>query len=312
MNPILARMGIDPSKLPKSKPIEPRILLLDADGIVYTACSSAKTIGTALRRFCTGVLEQQFLTNSTEVRLHLTASNGYKGGRGLVPSFKPYQGQRKGAAKPALLEPLRELLATERAIEMGMPEEWYVNLNRYWEADDTCVMESYIYKDKALVVSPDKDLRLTIFPYWEANKGAVSVLSDRFGYIAEGAGSYPIGHGLKYFWLQMLMGDTADNIRGLDKLDGRNCGRVSAMQYLEPITCETEAANRIIWEYARHKQDVLAEAQLLWMRRHEQDCAYEYFMELDLEPALKQWVQGLHKYHQEYIKTRVSNDSIHP
>lgn len=300
---MLDRFGIDVTKLPSMTAKAPeRILILDADGAAYRAAATVKTLPTALRRFCTEVLEQMFLTNSTEARLHLTAEGGFKGGRGRYPSFRPYQHNRSNKAKPALLEPLRLLLSTERAVDMGLPEEWYVNLHHYWEADDGCTMDSLYFGERSVVVSDDKDLRLVRGPYWEATRGAISRIQDSFGYIAEhpNNGTYPIGHGTKYFWLQMLMGDTADGIRGLDRLDGKLCGKVTAMQYLEDVTDENECANKVLWAYARSGQDALAEAQVLWMRRFEQDCAFTYLNELEFDKPLKDWVLQLNQYHVQY------------
>lgn len=300
---ILERLGIDPAALPKMKLEKQRIMLLDADGAAYRAASTARTLPTALRRFCSEVMEWQFLTNSTDVRLHLTGEGGFKGGRNLYPSFKPYQGNRTGKSKPALLEPLRELLGTQQAYDMGMPEDWYCKLNRYWEADDTVMMDSYTFGDRGIVVSDDKDLRMTVHPYWEARRGASSVLSDDWGYIEmTDLATYPLGHGLKYFWLQLLMGDTADNIRGLDKMGGRNIGQVRALEFLEDKTCQHEVANEILWCFAAIKQDVLAEAELLWMRRHEYDSAYEYLVNLELDSDLKKWLRSLRDYHSAIFK----------
>lgn len=299
---MLERLGIDPSKLKGNMQVqEQRTLILDADGAAYRAAATAKTLPTVLRRFVAEVLEKQFLTNSNACRLHLTAAGGFKGGRSEYPSWRPYQGNRTGKSKPALLEPLRELLGTPKAFEMGVPEDWYINLNRYWEADDTCTMDSYILKDKGIVASDDKDLRMTPYPFFEHTLCSVSTIKDRFGYITEhpSGGTYPIGHGTKYFWLQMLMGDTADNIRGLDKLNGRNCGQVSAVQYIQDVQDESECANMVLWAYAKINQDALAEAQLLWMRRTEEDCALTYLLELDIEEPLKVWLRDLDKYHKE-------------
>ncbi len=304
---VLSRLGIDPALLPKTEVVPPRILILDADGAAYRAAATAKTLPTVLRRFCTEVLEYQFLTNSTEVRLHLTGQGGYKGGRSTYPSFKPYQGNRTNKAKPALLEPLRELLGTPQAFEMGMPEEWYCKLHRYWEADDACVMDSYQFQGGGLVVSDDKDLRMTPYPYWETAEAAVNTINDRYGFVEASDSTNPKGHGTKYFFYQMLAGDAPDNIRGLDKLDGRNVGKVGAIEFLSDATCESSAANKVLWAYARNGQDALAEAQLLWMRRHEQDCAYEYLMELDLDKPLREWVQKLHDYHRQLRSNIESN-----
>ena len=297
---VLERLGIDPSLLPVQQIEKPRVLILDADGEAYRAAATARTLPTALRRFCTGVLEWQFLTNSNEVRLHLTAEGGYKGGRSLYPSFRPYQGNRTGKSKPALLEPLRALLSSPKAVDMGMPEDWFCKVHSYWEADDACTMDSYYYKDDGLVVSPDKDLSMTLHPKWIHQLGASSTLSNDWGWIEKHPDyTNPLGHGLVYAMYQWLAGDTADNIRGLDKLDGRNVGTVRALEFLQGKSCIDSVVNEILWNYAKIQQDGLAELQLLWMRRWEGDCAYKFLMECDLEAPLKTWVETLHKYHTE-------------
>ena len=288
-----------------------RVLLLDGDGAAYRSSATVKTLDTAVRRFVKEVLTDQFLTGAEEVRVHLTGQGGQKALRGLYPTRKPYQGNRKGKPKPALLEPLRELLGTERRFEYGFPENIVVHLHRYWEADDALVQDGVLYGDRSVTKSDDKDLRLTPAPFYESEKGKIDVLpeGDRFGWID--AGYTPSlslrvkGHGTKFFWAQMLMGDTADHVRGLERWEGKLIAEAGTLDVLGPVEDENEAANRILWAYAKIGQDALAEAQVLWLRRSEQDCAYRYLCELDLDKNLRTWLDQLYDYHQAIIKQKL-------
>lgn len=306
-------LGVDLSGLGEQfeQTVPGRVLLLDGDGAAYRAACTAKTLPTAVSRWMQEVLTEQFITGAQEVRVHLTGQGGAKANRGLYPTFKPYQGNRSGKPKPALLEPLRELLGTEHRLEFRVPEEWHVELHRYWEADDALVMDSVQLGDRSVVKSDDKDLRLCPGPYWETKRGKLDVITDRFGWIGEDfTPSLKLkvsGHGTKFFWAQMLMGDSADNVRGLSKLDGKAVAEVGTLEFLQPITNENEAANRVLWAYARNGQDALAEAQMLWLRRSHTDCAYRYLSELDLDANLRTWIDQLHDYHQAVLQQKLGD-----
>lgn len=305
-------LGVDLSSLDNQfdAAVPGRVLLLDGDGAAYRAAATAKTLPTAVRRFITEVLTDMFNTQSSEVRVHLTGRGGAKAGRALYPTAKPYQATRSGKAKPPLLEPLRDLLGTPEAVSAGVPAEWYLNLHRYWEADDALTMDSLVYGARGVVKSDDKDLRLVPGPYWEEKRGKLDVLApgDRYGWIDQDfTPSLKLkvkGHGTKFFWAQMLMGDKADNIQGLSRLDGKLIGEAGTLDFLSKIDDEDEAANRILWAYARNGQDALAEAQMLWLRRTEQDCAYRYISELNLDGDLRKWLDQLHQYHTAFISAK--------
>jgi hypothetical protein len=285
------------------------VLLCDGDGAAYRAAATAKTLPTVYRRFCQEILTDMFLARCETAEVYLTASGGKKAYRDLYPTWKPYQGNRNGKKKPALLEPLRQFLANE---PLDLPDGIEVQVENFWEADDRLIMRACTLGDTAVLKSDDKDLRLTPGPYFDNKTSSIDRISTRFGWIGE---DYTealklkvVGHGTKFFWAQMLMGDSADNVRGLDRLDGKLIAEAGTLEYLLPIEDENEAANRILWAYAKHKQDALAEAQMLWLRRSEDDCAYKYFCELDLDPKLRRWVDDLHQYHQKVLAPHMEND----
>lgn len=284
-------------------PVQSRVLVLDADGAAYRAAATAKTLPTVVRRFVTEVLEYKYLTNAEHVHVHLTAADSLKAHRERIPAFKPYQGNRDGKSRPALLEPLRQLLADADARSaMHVPAEISVVYNTYWEADDTVMMDSYRYKDNAIVVSDDKDLRMTPYPYFDMDTSSILYTSNNYGTVWRRDTGCLGGHGLAVFFVQMLMGDTADNIRGIDRLYGKLCGPARAIEFLEDCSTEQEAASKVLWAYAHNKQDVLAEAELLWMRRSSTDSAYQYLTELDLGSDLQGWLDSLRAYHIQYFK----------
>lgn len=292
-------------------PVGQRTLIIDGDGPAYRAATTVKTLPTAIRRFWTLILEQQFLANCTHSRIHLTQRGCQKAHRNLYPSFWRYQEKRGNQSKPPLLEPLREAVA--RAFESNdptMPPEFWVGLHSFWEADDCIIMDGVSFGDTCVVSSEDKDMRLTAAPYYERRTGLISFIENRYGYIKEsftdGGKLKIIGHGTKFFWAQMLMGDSADRVRGLDRLDGKLIAEAGALQFLMPLQDESEAANAILSAYARSGQNPLAEAECLWLRRSELDSAYTYLSELDLIPAIRQWLDDLDGYHQQVLKQKLA------
>lgn len=305
--------GIDLAAVPAQfdpKPAGRRVLILDADGPAYRAVTTAKTLPTAMRRFVQHVLELQFLTNCTEVRLHLTAKGSKKAHRKHYPTHWVYQEKRGASPKPPLLEPLR--MAVFDSYERGdglIPVDWYVDMHHYWEADDGMIMDAVRFGDEAVIWSEDKDLRLTPGPYFEVKTGRTDYIENRFGWIGEDytpAGKLKvIGHGTKFFWAQMLMGDSADRVRGLDKLDGKNIAEAGTLEFLSGFTDESAAANAVLSAYVRHGQNPLSEAECLWLRRSQEDSAFRYLMELDLLPELRTWVTELNTYNQAVLALRL-------
>ena len=310
--------GIDLAAVPAQfdpKPAGRRVLVVDADGPAYRAVTTAKTLPTAMKRFVQLILEIQFLTNCTEVRLHLTARGSKKAHRQHYPTHWVYQDKRGGKPKPPLLEPLRQAVfdSYERS-DGAIPVEWFVDMHNYWEADDGMIMDGIMLGDDCVIWSEDKDLRLTSAPYFERSTGRTDFIDNRFGWIGEAyteAGKLKvIGHGTKFFWAQMLMGDSADRVRGLDKLDGKNIAEAGTLAFLSGITTESEAANAVLEAYVRHGQNPLAEAECLWLRRSQEDSAYRYMSELALRPELQQWLDELHTYHQAVLKLRLAEAEV--
>jgi hypothetical protein len=277
-----------------------RTLILDGDGPAYRVAATVKRLDTAVRNFQQEILKQLFMTQSSTAIVHFTASGSKKAGRFLVKAVKPYQGQRKNKDKPALLEPLREAMAHRK----NWLPEFEVVLHREREADDGMIIDAYRLKEHGVIWSDDKDLQLTPYLYFRKELGVLEG-NEPHGWLAEKytpAGALKIiGRGTMFFWCQMLMGDSADNVGGIKKFNGALCGPAGAYKALQHCKTEHEAAQIVLDAYRRIDQNPLPEATLLWLLRHPSDSALQYIWNLALSAENAAFIQdcvGRDWYHQ--------------
>lgn len=285
--------GMDLSKLGDQFEghVQGRTLIIDGDGPAYVAAATSKTLPTSVKRMQQAILTHMFSTGAENAIVHLTAQSSHKAGRFNVIAAKPYQGNRESKAKPALLESTRQAIAN--------PDNWLpsfeVVMNYVLEADDAMMIDAYRLKEHGVIWSEDKDLRMTPYPYWERKVGKL-VTPGMYGYL------YPdstpsgtpktLGYGRSFFWAQMLMGDTADNISGVLKFDGKQCGPVGAYAALADAKSEDEAANIVISAYRAIDQNPIPEGWLLWLHRHPGDTFWQYLQEVRLSEANRAFVNA--------------------
>lgn len=287
-------LGVDLDALPAQFEgcVQGRTLILDGDGPAYVAAATVKRLDTGIRRFQQAVLARMFMCQAQDVRIHLTARDSGKHGRFRVIAGKPYQGQREGGKKPPLLEPLRHAMADR---SNWLPE-FDVQMHRELEADDGMIQDAYRLGEFGVISSEDKDLRMTPHWYYEEKTGQV-MQGEPVGWVDLAftpAGAAKLhGQGPLFFWLQMLAGDSADNIQGIARLDGQLCGPVGAVGAMKQFNHAPRvdgAANFVIDQYRKINQNVLAEGWLLWLTRWHKDNVLQYFRELDLSEANKAFV----------------------
>lgn len=280
------------------------VLLLDADQAVYKAASTVKRLDTAIRRFYQLVLEEKFYTNAKEVRAYITPSDNFKCGRFLLPTVKPYQGQRATREEMPLKAPLKaHLIANPHEYAAQGIEIIY---DYQAEADDLIIADSIAFGERGLVSSFDKDMNLCRGPKWNPELGTVDTINDAYGWVEyDKSRGKIVGHGTAFFWAQMLMGDSADNVKGILTLGGKACGPVKAYEFLKGLDSETKAANAVVRAYAEINQNFLAEAECLWLHRHPFDSAFDYIHPL-LEGDLQKWAADLHAYNEEYKAWQIS------
>ena len=277
-----------------------RMLIMDGDAACYEAAYKYKKLDTAIRCVHTKILEAMFLTNSKTARVHITPKGCTKCNRANLNTVLPYQGNRKGTPKPPLLEPLRQCI-------QGLLHDDNIEIVPHYdiEADDGIVYDSYTYANSDIVVwSADKDLRCVPCCYYDISTGRTSRIPNRFGYVGNPStgmldSSKLQGHGTKFFWWQMLMGDTADNVRGLQKCDGKSVGKVRGFGLIQNFKDEAECAEFVLRKYLDIGQNPYPEGEAMWLHRWEGDSFVGYVKEvLHSHPILDE----LREYEQTIYK----------
>lgn len=284
--------GVDISALPDQfqSAVPGRTLIIDGDGPCYVAAATVKRLDTALRNFQQEILKRMFLAGASDCRIHLTSRDSDKHGRFRVKAGKPYQGNRKSKSKPPLLEPLRELVADNST----WLDDYSVLLHRELEADDGMIQDAYRLGENGVICSEDKDLRMTPYPYYEIDRGQVQS-SQPVGWVGikhTPSGTPKLtGQGPLFFWAQMLMGDTADNVQGVARYNGKLCGAVCAFDVLKDVRCIHDASNIVLDAYREINQNAVAEGWLIWLTRWHRDNVIQYMRELNLTPANRDFIE---------------------
>ena len=266
-----------------AKALPGRVLILDGDGPAYVAAATVKTVATAVRRFQKAVLERMFVAQAESALVHLTDECSLKSGRFKIKGVKPYQGQRKSGSKPPLLTAVREA-ATLRENWLN---EYDVTMHYKLEADDGMMYDAYRLKEYGIISSEDKDLRMT--PYWYYDhKTGITYSPDPIGQLWMDYSTTQakcLGHSLKFFWAQMMMGDSADNVKGIITYDGKLCGPTGAFNALDGLRTIDDCANLVLDGYRRINQNPLPEGWFLWMLRWPGDSFWNYLNELAISPT---------------------------
>ena len=290
---MLDHFGIDAKVLAGLNYFKPesskgKILLFDGDAACYTSTAGVANIKTAINKFEKAIYTAMFLAGCEKARVHLTPRGCYKNGRRELLTVKPYQDNRGSAKKPPLLEVLRSGQAVHHFVNHPDIE---VFLHFDIEADDALMMDAYTIQN-GILASADKDLNIVPTAKLDLETGLIHSLpiGDRYGWIdrkfwntdAGNVSSKMIGQGTKFFWAQMLMGDTADNVQGIIKLNGKLCGEAGAYAALEPIKTESECANFVLDGYRKIDQNPIPEGVAMWLIRNYEDSFYDYALECKL------------------------------
>lgn len=243
-----------------------RSVHIDGDFLAYFAAGGDEMPVGIARRVCAERIEAfREMAGASKAIVHLTARASTKGERAFAATVKPYQGHRNKAKRPKNWEAMRDYLEFAEVA-------W---TRRMWadrEADDGMALASYespMPDEFICIATKDKDMRMLAGRHinWDnyteviVPRGTYELIGDLDGLV----------YGHKWFWLQLLHGDTADNIPGLPRLDGKLCGPATAEKYLAGTTCNAEAFERVSKAYHGHYgdgwSDRLAEqACLLWLR----------------------------------------------
>lgn len=214
-----------------------------------------------------------YLTNSEWLTKHINKSQRYQDRETCqyVPNFrytvaktKPYKGTRKNP-KPYHFYNITAYLVAEYDCVVSRGG---------LEADDMMTLEQS-RSDNTIICSRDKDLRMCEGWHfsWECGKqrSVGPHKTNRIGSLEIGNNDKTLGYGLKMFFYQMLVGDSADNIPGL-----KGSGDVAAYKLLEPMETEEEMFHAVQSLYKERvgegaREYFTEQMLLLWMKQEGAD-----------------------------------------
>lgn len=291
MNPFAKAAAQAAADTPTAPAILPKVpgltLHVDGDYLAYYASGNDEcTPGTARVNAMSLIEKFMALTGSVNAVVHNTASGCHKGERFLAATVKPYQGQRDSNRKPKNYGYMRELLLNYTG-DLFRVKTWATR-----EADDGFGACAYFASGNpaqagyAALATADKDMRMLPGLHIDWTKLCLTrVKPGEYEVIGPNDKIY----GLKWFWMQMLMGDTADNCPGLEYIwlpmkGGKDdkmlqCGEARAKTALNGITDGDAAYRTVVGHYRRSYRGrgptgtsqfaddrFCEQAALMWMR----------------------------------------------
>lgn len=216
-------------------------VLIDADIVAYRASFSTEgaTSEDAEEKVdeLLGYILDATTFDGSPMELFLTGKGNF---RYDIATTVEYKGNRRDTQKPEFLDHVR----------WYMQEHWGANVSEGEEADDVIAIRATTLFPNCVIASVDKDFLQV--PGWHYN--------TRTGirkYVEE-------WDGLKFFYQQILMGDTADNIQGI-----KGVGPKKSEKMLAEATTEKELYGICVDAYGGRVERVIENGQLLWLRREE-------------------------------------------
>lgn len=297
----LANFGVDLENLesqlgtPQVPVVKGRVAHIDADFMAYIVAADTVAEQDGLKPMRN--LPHKFgqikefaaylsrLVGAENYMLHVTPFGSNKGNRADQAVQAEYQGNRKGKDAPEHLIPIRSFIIDECN---GVP-------HMDQEADDGLVQAMYEDPDNTVIVSDDKDLLMAPGLHYVPNsKEWHDVPWGEFGKLwvdTSGSQKKVRGYGPVFFFLQLLMGDTADNIKGLPLAAGKTkavkVGQMKALELMQDVDNIKDAFNHVRtlfttaqdehghvfkhWksgEVVTPNQALMGDMQTLWMRRN--------------------------------------------
>lgn len=247
-----------------------RWLLVDGDYLVYFCSGNNETpIGDARTRLMQKLDDMRIAAGAEKVVLHLTATGSHKGWRYVIATVNPYQAHREGSTRPKNWDLLRDFVESYQGPAFT-PKIWGTR-----EADDgICLHTKLLPFGRAVVAMKDKDSQMF--------DGCIHLDWDTYEMTEVLKGTYEVENstgrmfGSKWFWVQLLAGDSADKIPGLPKLlshTGKmvDCGMSRALNALCMTYDDASAFDVVCKHYAHFYRDdwatrLVEQMALLWMR----------------------------------------------
>jgi len=208
---------------------------IDGDILVYRVGFTTQDADIGIAKWRLHELLKKILESvqATEFQVYLTASNDSTAFRKQV--YPEYKANRK-APRPVHYEALREYLVSN----------WGASVSTTIEADDAIGIDSRNNPD-SVIVSIDKDL--------------LQLPGLHYNFVKEEFTTVNEHSGLRFFYKQLLMGDKADNIKGVEGIGEVKAERIlnSAEEYCE------EGWFRVVRETYNNDIEMHKNGECLWI-----------------------------------------------
>jgi len=263
-------------------PVTPGLVVhVDGDYLAYYASGNDDTSPGQARQNAIDRI-QWFMSRigAENAVVHNTAKGCQKGERYLIATVKAYQAQRSSSRRPKNHAYLQDWLQGYEG-DLFRAKNWATR-----EADDGIGACAHFAIGKQPgyvgIATADKDMRMLpgLHVNWQSGQ-VTRVNPGDYDVIGEDGKQY----GLKFFFLQMLMGDQADNCPGLEhypqfKADGsfdknKPIGEKTAEKFLADCGTTQDACAKVIdlyrQAYRNHPEGAAddrfcEQAALMWMR----------------------------------------------
>jgi hypothetical protein len=219
--------------------------LVDRGDYYYSMERIVEPVENALHNAKSLINRTMAALGSTDIIVYLSGPTNF---RDEIATIRPYKGNRDETHKPTHGPAIIEYLHKKYNVVVSENEEAddIVSYSHYrmWLDDDM----------STVIASTDKDLDM--------------IPGLHYNFIKEESYYVTPDEGMKFFYTQLLTGDSTDNIPGVPKV-----GKVRAAKYLAEATTEREmfdiALSLYVEGYPEDPAGALDEnAQLLWMRRY--------------------------------------------
>ncbi len=210
------------------------LALIDGDGLAYAAALASEGTSAAQAAFETHrIIENLNIAINTETYyVYLTGKTNFR-----YTVYPEYKAHRKEKPKPQFLQECREVLITHYGAEVSED----------CEADDLIAIEHTKQQYDSLIVSVDKDFDQ--LPGWHYNPRK----AERYLLTPNDA--------TRFFYYQLLVGDSADNIKGVAKV-----GPIKANKLLAQGSNEQEWFQLVRDAYGLD-EEMSMNAKCLWLQR---------------------------------------------
>lgn len=175
-------------------------------------------------------------TESDTMEIYISGPDNFR--YGIYPEYKA---NRKGKPDPLYRQDANAYLV----------ERYGGLVTIGYEADDALAMSGTVHGADAIICSIDKDLKQIAGRHYNWRKDEFDVVD-------------PI-EGLRSFYRGLLIGDTADNIRGVDRI-----GVVKAGRIINDLESEEDMFLAVQTMYNDDTR-LLMNGQLMWLWRKEND-----------------------------------------